>query len=99
MSQNRQDPIRERDGRVWVEVHAVPRAAKTVLAGLHGGRVKVTLAAPPADGAANEALIAFFARALGVAKRDVEVTRGETSREKTVAIRGVTAAAVRALLE
>lgn len=98
MSQARQDPIRAEGGRVLVEVHAVPRAAKTAVGGLHGGRVKVTLAAPPVDGAANEALIVFFAKALGVPKRDVAVIRGETGRRKTVAIRGVTPDAVRALL-
>jgi uncharacterized protein (TIGR00251 family) len=99
VSRERQDPVREEGGRVLVEVHAVPRAARTALAGLHGGRLKVTLAAPPVEGAANAELVAFFARALRVPKRDVEVTRGETGRRKTVAIRGVTLAAVRALLE
>ena len=99
MSRNRQDPVRLHEGRVLVEVHAVPRAAKTAIAGTHGGRVKVTLAAPPVDGAANQALIELFARALGRLKRDVEVTRGETARAKTVAIRGVSVEAVRALVE
>ena len=84
--------------RVLVEVHVVPRASKTAIAGLHGGRIKVSLAAPPVDGAANDELVAFFAKALGRPKRDVELIRGETSRQKTLAIRGVTADAVRALL-
>jgi len=85
--------------RVLLELHVVPRAAKTAIAGVHDGRVKVSLAAPPVDGAANDALVAFIAKTLGRPKRDVELIRGETSRKKTLAIRGVTLAAVRALLE
>lgn len=84
--------------RVVVEVHVVPRAAKTALAGTHGGRIKVTLAAPPVEGAANAELVAFFAKALGRPKRDVELIRGEKGRRKTLAIRGVTAEQVRALV-
>ncbi|HKC49899.1 MAG TPA: DUF167 domain-containing protein [Myxococcota bacterium] len=85
--------------RVLLELHVVPRAAKTAIAGVHDGRVKVSLAAPPVDGAANDALVAFIAKTLGRPKRDVELIRGEASRKKTLAIRGVTLAAVRALLE
>jgi len=85
--------------RVLVEVHVVPRASRTAIVGTHDGRVKVSLAAPPVDGAANAALVAFFAKALGRPKRDVELTRGETSRKKTLAIRGVTLAEVTALVD
>lgn len=82
---------------VRVDVHVVPRAAKTAIVGVHGERLKVALAAPPVDGAANAELVAFFARALGVAKRDVAIVAGETSRRKTLAIAGVSEAQVRAL--
>ena len=76
----------------------VPRAAVTAIVGVHGERLKVSLAAPPVDGAANAELVAFFARALGVPKRDVAIVAGETSRRKTLAIAGVTTAQVRALV-
>jgi hypothetical protein len=89
--------IRAQGDRVLVDVHVVPRASKTAIVGTHDGRLKVSLAAPPVDGAANEALVAFFAEALGRPKRDVELTRGETSRKKTLAIRGVTVEQVLAL--
>jgi uncharacterized protein (TIGR00251 family) len=85
--------------RVLVEVHVVPRASKTALVGVHDGRLKVSLAAPPVDGAANAALVAFFAKALARPKRDVELVRGETGRRKTLAIRGVTVEALLALLD
>jgi uncharacterized protein len=87
-----------RDERVIVEVHVVPRASKTALAGVHDGRLKVTLAAPPVEGAANAALVGFLAKRLGRPRRDVELLRGETSRRKTLAIRGLSLAEVRARL-
>jgi hypothetical protein len=92
------DWLREEQGGVRVEVHVVPRAAKSAVVGVHGDRLKVALAAPPVDGAANRALIAFFARALRVRERDVALLRGERSRKKTLAIAGASAAALRALV-
>lgn len=83
---------------VRVAEHVVPRAAVSAVLGVHGDRLKVSLAAPPADGAANAELVAFFARALGRAKRDVELVAGETSRQKTLAIAGVSVEQVLALL-
>ena len=75
---------------VRIEVHVQPRASRTELAGLHGGRLKIRLAAPPVDGAANAALVEFVAEKLGVAKSRVRVVAGATSRQKVVEIDGVT---------
>jgi uncharacterized protein (TIGR00251 family) len=75
---------------VRIEVHVQPRASKTQLAGLHGGRLKIRLAAPPVDGAANVALVEFIAEKLGVAKSRVRVVAGVTSRQKVVEVDGVT---------
>jgi uncharacterized protein (TIGR00251 family) len=72
-----------------VDVLVVPRASKCANAGVHGGRLKVTLDAPPVDGQANETLIAFLAKSLGRPKRDVTIVRGEKGRKKTLALRGV----------
>lgn len=55
---------------------------------MHGEALKIRLAAPPVEGNANEALIAFIAQAFGVAKRDVTIVGGEKSREKRVEVRG-----------
>jgi uncharacterized protein len=65
-------------------VHAQPGAKRSEVAGLHGGALKVRIAAPPAGGRANAALIAFLADALGVPKNSVTVVKGETSRRKAV---------------
>jgi uncharacterized protein (TIGR00251 family) len=87
------------EGHVRVDVHVVPRASKSAILGVHDGRIKVSLDAPPVDGEANAALIAFFAKALKRPKRDVTLVRGETSRQKTLAIQGVSEADVRALVK
>jgi uncharacterized protein YggU (UPF0235/DUF167 family) len=50
------------------------------------------------DGAANAALVAFLAKALGVAKRDVVIEQGDTSRSKRLRVTGVTLAQLAALL-
>jgi uncharacterized protein (TIGR00251 family) len=80
-------------------LHVQPRAARTELAGLHGGALKVRLSAPPVDGAANDALIRFIALRLGVPQRAVTLERGTSSREKTVKVEGIAVDAARAALE
>lgn len=72
-----------------VDVLVQPRASRSQIAALHDGRLKVQLAAPPVDGAANEALLELLAGRAGVPKRDVSLLRGESSRRKTILVRGV----------
>ena len=74
-----------------VELHVVPRAAKTRLAGEHGGRLKIQVAAPPVEGAANRELAAFFAALLALPRTAVTIERGASGRQKTVAIAGASA--------
>lgn len=88
----------QKDGAVRVEVHAKPRAKKSKVVGERGDAVEIALAAPPVDGAANEELLRFLARVLGVPKRDLELVRGNASREKLVAVTGLTVAEVDARL-
>ena len=81
-----------------MEILVQPRASRTRSVGEHDGRLKIQLAAPPVDGEANAALVAFLAEALRIRKADVVVVRGETGRRKTVRVTGVTAASVVAAL-
>jgi uncharacterized protein (TIGR00251 family) len=83
---------------VRISVYVQPRASKTTLAGTHDGCIKVRLAAPPVDGAANIALIEFIAERLGIAKSRVRLVSGATSRRKVLEIDGVDAATVAAAL-
>ena len=70
---------------VWVQ----PRASRTEVAGMRGDAVKIRLAAPPVDGAANEELVRFVAEMLGVARSAVSIAAGQTSRLKTVEVEGI----------
>jgi len=90
--------VREHAGGVQVDVQVSVRAGRSAVLGVHGGRLKIALAAAPVEGAANEELVAFLARALGRPRRDVSLLGGARSRRKTVAIAGVSAAQVLALL-
>lgn len=75
-------------------VRVVPRASKNEVAGQVGEAIKVRLAAPPVEGKANEALIAFLAEKLGVRKSQVEIVAGETSQNKMVCVLGLSPAEV-----
>ncbi len=67
-------------------VHAQPGARRTEVAGLHGEALKVRVAAPALEDRANEALVAFVAERLGVARREVTLAAGAKSREKRLEI-------------
>ncbi len=69
-------------------VHVQPGARRSTVAGLHGARLKIRIAAPALDGRANDALVAFVAESLGVPRRCVRVATGERSRDKLVAVAG-----------
>jgi uncharacterized protein len=82
-----------------ISIYVQPRASKTMVAGMHDGCVKVRLAAPPVDGAANAALIEFVAERLGVAKSHVRIVSGQTSRRKVVEADNVTTEQLAAALK
>jgi uncharacterized protein len=86
---------REEDGALVFAVRVVPRASKSAVAGEHGGALKVRVAAPPVEGAANEELTRLLAKLFGVPARSVEVLAGLASKSKTVRVRGVRAADLR----
>jgi hypothetical protein len=78
------------DGDGWLlELHVQPGAKRTGAVGEHGGRLKLKIAAPAVDNKANAHLLAWLAVRLGVSKSAVRLVRGETSRQKTVAVPGV----------
>jgi uncharacterized protein (TIGR00251 family) len=75
-----------------MRIRLAPRASRTAVLGKHGGALKIALTAPPVEGKANKALIAFLAKQLRVAKGAVSIVGGELSRDKTVQVDGVAAA-------
>lgn len=81
-------------------LHVQPGARRTAVVGVHGDRLKIAIASPPADGRANAALLEFLARRLSVARAALELLSGASSREKRVALRSsLTCAEVAAALQ
>jgi uncharacterized protein (TIGR00251 family) len=81
--------ISSAEGGAAFPVRVVPRASKNEISGRQGEAVKVRLAAPPVEGAANEALIEFLAEVLEVRKRQIEILSGHASRDKIVCVVGL----------
>jgi uncharacterized protein (TIGR00251 family) len=79
-----------------VRVH--PGSRKNGVTGVHDDALKIALTAPPVDGKANEALIAFLAEALRLPRARIAIVAGIASRTKTVRITGKSAAEVAAAL-
>src|SRR5258708_2940069 len=77
---------------VRFDVYIQPRASRTELAGMHGGVIKIRIAAPAVENAANHALVDFVAQHLGVATRCVRIVSGNAQRRKVLEVSGVTAA-------
>lgn len=89
---------READGALVVDIIVQPRASRASLGPAVGDRLRVSVMAPPVDGAANEAVIDALAKAFGVRRADVTIVRGETGRRKTVRVFGAGLAALARLL-
>jgi uncharacterized protein (TIGR00251 family) len=77
-----------------LSVRLHPGARKNGVTGIHADALKIALTAPPVDGKANEALIAFLAEALHLPRARVSLVAGVTSRTKTIRITGKSAAEV-----
>lgn len=76
----------------------IPRAPCTRVDGERGGAILIRLAAPPVDGAANDALVAFLADVLAIPRRSISIVSGEKSRDKRVRLEGLDAGVARTRL-
>jgi uncharacterized protein (TIGR00251 family) len=81
-----------------LDIRVIPRAPRSRVDGTRGGAILIRLAAPPVDGAANDALVAFLAQALALPRRNIRIVFGDTSRDKRVEIEGLDEAVARARL-
>ena len=68
------------------KVYVQPGAKKSEVAGMHDGVIKIRINCPPVEGKANEALITFLSKILGVRQSAIQIDRGDKSRVKTIAI-------------
>jgi uncharacterized protein (TIGR00251 family) len=90
--------LRYVEGGVRIRVRVTARARQNTIEGVIGDALKVRVAAPPVDGQANAALVALVAETFGVARSAVSIVAGEGSRDKIVAIKGVSIAQARLVL-
>lgn len=82
-------PIEETKEGVVLNVTVQPKARRTAYVGRHGDALKFQVAAPPVEGAANEALCAFLAERFHLPKKAVVVQTGRTGRRKRIVIKGI----------
>jgi uncharacterized protein (TIGR00251 family) len=87
------------DGTIVLRVHVQPGAGRTTIQGRHGDALKVSVAAPPQGGRANDAVVKLLAETLAVKPDALTVVVGETSRSKQVQLKGVDEDAVRDALD
>ena len=88
----------EKDGATTFKVKVVPRASRSEIIGEHNGMLRMRIAAPPVDGAANEELVRTLARVLGLKRGSIEIISGLASRTKQVCVTGATALNLQKLL-
>lgn len=81
--------VKEENNAISFAVAASPRASKSAIIGVHDKALKIKLAAPPIDGAANKKLIAYFSKMLKITKSNITIISGESSKRKRVRITGV----------
>jgi uncharacterized protein (TIGR00251 family) len=87
------------DGSLLLSLYVQPRSGQNKIVGLHGDAVKLRLNAPPVDGKANKAVIAFFAKSLKIPKSAVTLRSGQQSRMKKILLTGVDEEQIRDLVE
>ena len=79
-----------RNGQVVFKVQVVPRSSRTEVIGEHNAALRVRIAAPPVDGAANEELIRILAKTFNVSRSAVKILSGHTGKLKQISIEGST---------
>src|SRR5437879_5119786 len=78
--------VAEKDGAITFDLRVVTRASRTEIVGFHDGALKIRIASAPVDGAANAEMVKLLAKKLCVAKSDISIVAGETSKNKRVKI-------------
>lgn len=82
--------IKENADGITIEIKVQPRASRNQIVGEQDGSLKIKLTAPPVEGEANQALVDFLASVLDIPRRNVILLKGDSSRNKIIAIKGMT---------
>lgn len=81
--------ITEINGGFRLEVKVQPRSSRNQVVGEQAGALKIKLTAPPVEGEANAALVDFLSGCLKIPRKNINLLKGETSRNKIVEIKGI----------
>lgn len=81
-------PFKRSKRGITFKVKVEPKSSRKGISGLTGDSLKVKVHAPPVGGAANEELIAILSKEFGIKKSDIQIVRGNSSRDKIVEIAG-----------
>ena len=84
-------PFKKSRRGITLKVKVEPRSSRKGISGLLGDSLKVRVHAPPVGGAANEELIEILSKEFGIKKSDIQIVRGNSSRDKIVEIAGIDA--------
>jgi uncharacterized protein (TIGR00251 family) len=82
-----------------ISIQVQPRASRTAVVSEHDDWLKVRVAAPPVDGAANSEIVNWLSKQLKVPKADIEFLSGERGRRKVALIHGLSVVEVRQALD
>jgi uncharacterized protein (TIGR00251 family) len=86
-----------RDDELIFKIQVVPRSARSEVVGEHNGSLRIRVAAPPVEGAANDEVIRLLAKAFKVPRRAVTILTGHNARLKQVSIGGLPAILIETL--
>lgn len=86
--------IEPSDGGVLIRLRVQPKASRNALSIEPDGRIRVAVTAPPVDGEANDALVRFLARQLGMRRHQLTLVSGERSRDKAILVQQTTVEAI-----
>jgi uncharacterized protein (TIGR00251 family) len=76
----------------WLRLRVYPGASRNEVTGFTDGVWQVRVAAPPVKGKANRELVTFLSRILGISRSSLAIVKGHTSRNKVIAVAGLSQA-------
>jgi uncharacterized protein (TIGR00251 family) len=82
-------PSNKEQKSLIISIKVEPRSSKSGISGYYGNALKVKLNSPPVEGKANKELIEVLAREFKISKKDIEIIRGEKSKNKIVRLNGI----------
>lgn len=91
--------IKEHKEGTLLSIKVVPRARVTAITAIEGEELKIAVASPPVDGAANEALIKYLSKCLKVTQDQLVIKIGATSKHKVILIKGISLHNIKSVIE